>query len=131
MLLGRRGLETARIPHADCNGLVWLDRGRLEVRDGCLRFVTGGGVLEAGTTTSGPTRPWAIWRPHKRAGRLSNPRAPRPACLRHQGRPDTQNSPADSRYDWGTNGGRSDPPKDIVFHEENLLVRRHLSDDPH
>jgi CRISPR-associated protein Cas1 len=48
MLLGRLGIETARIPHADRNGLVWLDRGRLEVRDGCLRFVTGGGVLEAG-----------------------------------------------------------------------------------
>jgi hypothetical protein len=77
MLLGRLGLETARIPHADRNGLVWLDRGRLKVSDDCLRFVIGGGVLKASTITSGPTRPWAIWRPHKRAGRFSSPRAPR------------------------------------------------------
>ena len=49
MLLGRLGLEKARIPHADRHGLVWLDRGRLEVEDGCLRFVTvGGGSLKAG-----------------------------------------------------------------------------------
>ena len=43
MLAGRLGLEKARIPHADRHGLVWLDRGRLEVEDGCLRFVTAGG----------------------------------------------------------------------------------------
>jgi CRISPR-associated protein Cas1 len=43
MLLGRLGLEKARIPHADRHGLVWLERGRLEVEDGCLRFVTAGG----------------------------------------------------------------------------------------
>lgn len=49
MLSGRLGLERARIPHADRHGLVWLDRGRLEVQDGCLRFVTaGGGELEPG-----------------------------------------------------------------------------------
>lgn len=49
MLTGRLGLEKARIPHADRHGLVWLDRGRLEVENGCLRFVTaGGGELEAG-----------------------------------------------------------------------------------
>jgi len=49
MLIGRLGLEKARIPHADRHGLVWLDRGRLEVEDGCLRFVTaGGGELPAG-----------------------------------------------------------------------------------
>lgn len=49
MLLGRLGLEKARIPHADRHGLVWLDRGRLEVENGCLRFVTaGGGALQAG-----------------------------------------------------------------------------------
>jgi len=48
MLLGRLGLEKARIPHADRHGLVWLDRGRLEVEDGCLRFVTAGGTLAAG-----------------------------------------------------------------------------------
>lgn len=49
MLLGRLGLEKARIPHSDRHGLVWLDRGRLEVEDGCLRFLTaGGGELQAG-----------------------------------------------------------------------------------
>ena len=49
MLSGRLGLEKARIPHSDRHGLVWLERGRLEVEDGCLRFVTaGGGPLEAG-----------------------------------------------------------------------------------
>ncbi len=49
MLAGRLGLEKARIPHADRQGLVWLDRGRLEVEDGCLRFITaGGGDLQAG-----------------------------------------------------------------------------------
>lgn len=49
MLAGRLGLEKARIPHSDRHGLVWLDRGKLEVEDGCLRFVTaGGGELPAG-----------------------------------------------------------------------------------
>lgn len=49
MLAGRLGLEKARIPHADRHGLVWLDRGRLEVEDGCLRFITAGGAdLQAG-----------------------------------------------------------------------------------
>lgn len=37
------------MPHADRHGLVWLDRGRLEVESGCLRFVTaGGGELKPG-----------------------------------------------------------------------------------
>lgn len=49
MLRGRLGLERARIPHADRHGLIWLDRGRLEVESGCLRFITaGGGALQAG-----------------------------------------------------------------------------------
>ncbi len=49
MLVGRLGLEKARIPHADRHGLIWLDRGRLEVEDGCLRFVTArGGELATG-----------------------------------------------------------------------------------
>ena len=38
MLRGRLGLETARIPHADRHGLLWLSRGALTVRDGTLRF---------------------------------------------------------------------------------------------
>lgn len=48
MLVGRLGLDKARMPHADRHGLLWLDRGRLEVEDGCLRFVTAGGSLKAG-----------------------------------------------------------------------------------
>jgi CRISPR-associated protein Cas1 len=52
MLLGRLGLETARLPHADRHGLVLLDRGALTVEDGCLRFVSaGGGAVERGEYT--------------------------------------------------------------------------------
>ena len=38
MLLGRLGLEKARIPHSDRHGLIWLARGRLIVRAGSLAF---------------------------------------------------------------------------------------------
>lgn len=38
MLLGRLGLETARIPHIDRHGLVYLARGALTVRNGTLVF---------------------------------------------------------------------------------------------
>ena len=38
MMRGRLGLETARVPHADRQGLIWLSRGALTVRDGTLRF---------------------------------------------------------------------------------------------
>ena len=49
VLSGRLGLETARIPHTDRHGLLWLARGRLFVVSGSLRFRTaGGGELEAG-----------------------------------------------------------------------------------
>jgi CRISPR-associated protein Cas1 len=41
MLKGRLGLETARVPHADRHGLIWLDRGELCVQDGCLHFIRG------------------------------------------------------------------------------------------
>lgn len=41
MLKGRLGLETARVPHADRHGLVWLERGELCVIDGCLHFMAG------------------------------------------------------------------------------------------
>ncbi|MCW5221590.1 type I-E CRISPR-associated endonuclease Cas1e [Verminephrobacter aporrectodeae] len=41
MLKGRLGLETARIPHADRHGLLWLSRGELCVVDGCLHFLRG------------------------------------------------------------------------------------------
>jgi CRISPR-associated protein Cas1 len=43
MLKGRLGLETARIPHKDRHGLIWLSRGALVVEDGTLRFVRGPG----------------------------------------------------------------------------------------
>lgn len=49
MLKGRLGLETARIPHADRHGLLYLERGALTVEDGCLRFACAGGpALAAG-----------------------------------------------------------------------------------
>jgi CRISP-associated protein Cas1 len=49
MLVGRLGLETARLPHSDRHGLVFLDRGRLTVEDGCLTFdCAGGGMVPAG-----------------------------------------------------------------------------------
>lgn len=41
MLKGRLGLETARIPHTDRHGLIWLERGELCVIDGCLHFLAG------------------------------------------------------------------------------------------
>ena len=49
MLKGRLGLETARIPHADRHGLIYLERGNLSVADGTLRFCAAAGpVLDAG-----------------------------------------------------------------------------------
>jgi len=49
VLKGRLGLETARIPHADRHGNLWLGRGQLSVEDGTLHFSTvGGGDLPAG-----------------------------------------------------------------------------------
>jgi CRISPR-associated protein Cas1 len=49
MLKGRLGLNTARIPHVDRFGLLYLERGALSVEDGCLRFVAAlGPTLDAG-----------------------------------------------------------------------------------
>lgn len=48
MLHGRLGLEKVRIPYNARHAMVWLDRGKLDVADGCLRFVTAGGTLAAG-----------------------------------------------------------------------------------
>lgn len=45
MLKGRLGLETARFPHADRHGLLWLERGELCVIDGCLHFTRGSDSL--------------------------------------------------------------------------------------
>lgn len=41
MLKGRLGLETARVPHSDRHGLIWLERGELCVVNGCLHFARG------------------------------------------------------------------------------------------
>ena len=49
LLKGRLGLETARIPHLDRHGLVYLERGQLYVEDGTLRFrAAAGPTLDAG-----------------------------------------------------------------------------------
>jgi len=40
MLKGRLGLETARVPHSDRHGCIWLRRGALTVESGTLRFGT-------------------------------------------------------------------------------------------
>jgi len=49
VLKGRLGLETARVPHSDRHGLMWLERGRLAVENGNLVFTTAGNDhLEAG-----------------------------------------------------------------------------------
>ena len=53
MLKGRLGLETARIPHADRHGLLWLSRGALTVRDGTLRFERQGAPDESSPLESG------------------------------------------------------------------------------
>ncbi len=42
MLRGRLGLDTARVPHVDRQGLLWLSRGKLFVVDGTLHFATKG-----------------------------------------------------------------------------------------
>jgi len=42
VLKGRLGLQSARIPHRDRHGIMWLRRGELSVRDGTLRFSSGG-----------------------------------------------------------------------------------------
>jgi CRISPR-associated protein Cas1 len=42
LIISRLGLETARVPHADRHGLLWLSRGELCIEAGCLRFRTAG-----------------------------------------------------------------------------------------
>ena len=46
MFKGRLGLDTARIPHADRSGLLWLSRGALTARDGTLSFERGPDTAE-------------------------------------------------------------------------------------
>ena len=52
MLNGRLGIESARIPHADRHGVMWLGRGNVVTEDGTLHFLTAGGAgLEPGDYT--------------------------------------------------------------------------------
>ena len=62
MLKGRLGLETARVPHVDRHGLIWLGRGRLFVEAGTLRFVSAGmdGASGAGDDTYLPAGTYDI-----------------------------------------------------------------------
>lgn len=49
VLRGRLGLETARVPHADRHGLLWLARGNLTVEDGTLHFTAASSAeMDAG-----------------------------------------------------------------------------------
>jgi len=41
MLKGRLGLDSAKVPHADRAGLLYLARGQLAARDGTLAFLRG------------------------------------------------------------------------------------------
>ena len=41
MLLGRLGLDSAKVPHKDRAGLLYLARGALTARDGTLAFMQG------------------------------------------------------------------------------------------
>src|SRR5690606_35398146 len=71
------------------------------------------------TTTSGRIPHWAIGVQQKRAGRLSNLRAPRPARLPHP-KPTTIN-PKDVRYERGTTGGagQKDGQNDTIKVQED------------
>lgn len=49
MLKGRLGLDSAKVPHADRAGCLYLARGALTARDGTLAFLQGeGSTLEPG-----------------------------------------------------------------------------------
>ena len=52
MLKGRLGLDSAKVPHADREGLLYLARGALSARSGTLAFLrgeaTGADALDAG-----------------------------------------------------------------------------------
>ncbi|CUI16746.1 hypothetical protein PNK_1129 [Candidatus Protochlamydia naegleriophila] len=49
MVIRRLGLETARIPHVDRYGLLWLEYGNLYVEDGNLHFIAAkSSHMEAG-----------------------------------------------------------------------------------
>ena len=41
MLKGRLGLDSAKVPHADRAGCLYLARGALTARDGTLAFLQG------------------------------------------------------------------------------------------
>lgn len=49
LILGRLGLDQARIPHKSRHGIMWLSYGNLNIESGCLRFASSGmGELPAG-----------------------------------------------------------------------------------
>jgi len=49
LIPGRLGLAASRIPHADRHGLLWLEYGKLSVKDGTLRFMAAQSeTLDAG-----------------------------------------------------------------------------------
>ena len=52
MLKGRLGLDSAKVPHADRSGLLYLARGALTARDGTLAFLQGP-ATEADALTPG------------------------------------------------------------------------------
>lgn len=52
MLKGRLGLDSAKVPHADRAGLLYLARGALTARDGTLAFLQGSSI-EADALTPG------------------------------------------------------------------------------
>lgn len=58
MLKGRLGLDSARVPHADRAGLLYLARGALTARDGTLSFRRG--VREAGDPDGLPEGDYAV-----------------------------------------------------------------------
>ena len=83
VLLGRLGLETARIPHVDRHGLVWLERGRLYVEDGTLRFEAAASATPRRRRLRDPV-PDALGDPD-RPGQQRHPRRPAaPGPPRHR-----------------------------------------------
>ena len=52
MLKGRLGIDSAKVPHADRAGLLYLARGALTARDGTLAFLQGK-ATEADALTPG------------------------------------------------------------------------------
>ena len=83
--------------------------GRQFIPLGQTPWMTPGTSWRSGATITTPsdrTRLWETRRRSKRAGRLSNLRAPRPARLPRTTSQNTNLKPADSRYERGTGRGQ-------------------------